>query len=160
MKNNIINYIFTILMVFSCKDSLPVNQQLSGKWKLRNIVQNEVGIDLCRNSEFKKDIIFEFTESEIKVQSLVNLFNGIIVHKGNETIEIQSFGGTKIAGGKDEMACEQTMVEMLKEAQVFKRQSAIVPQGKNDPDLLLIGRELVQSPSTGRGTYLVLEEVK
>lgn len=58
MKNHIINYIFTILMVFSCKDSLPINQQLSSKWKLRNIVQNEVGIDLCRNSEFKKDIIF------------------------------------------------------------------------------------------------------
>jgi heat shock protein HslJ len=172
MKNHIISYIFAISMLLSCKDLTPVNQptyvnqdvsvdqQLLGKWKLRNIVQNEIGAELCRNSQFNKEIFFEFSKTEIRIQSLVNVFNGVLVFKGNEAIEIQNFGGTKVAGSKDEMACEQIIAEILREARVFRRITAIIPKSKNDPDLLLIGRELVQSPSTGRGTYLVLEEVK
>ena len=172
MKNNLKapHFIFLVLVFAACstKDFSPAmidtEQSIIGNWQLHNVVWNATIVSICDSpQQGRRSVEIRFSEKDFQGQNVVNSIGGNYIIDREGGIQIQNYGGTKIAGTTNEMACEHIIDDLMRNAYSYKIHStADLPSKNGEPRqrFLVIGRvNFKQETFDPEGKYLIFKEI-
>lgn len=157
------------LLSCTTTDTAPSNQeialvnQLGGRWRWRNMVVDDLGAgELCYQPQQIKDIDLTIEGNTLSLQSAVNQFRGNATFRPDGTVSVANLvAQTSLTGAAAATTCEQTVIELLRTAKVFRIESGDrFPATKESIDLLVIGPQFLANPQDGKARYVVFERLK
>jgi heat shock protein HslJ len=165
--NQIILILFLLFAVtFSCKQTEIVEtatpiSTLVGKWKLTEILKGDVIDKPCGINTLTRDITLEFTTNSsgmdrflsLNGQSTVNDYSGGYLADSEGNIKIPTIGGTKRAGSREMMECEDNYYTFLTNAQAYR-----ILQIQTIPVKTVLELGVFRDNPKDKGAYLIFEK--
>jgi META domain len=161
--------IILFIISFSCKNTEIVEPEsytaianLTGKWKLIEILRGDIIDRPCGVNMPTRDITIEFTANSSGTSNLLSLNGQSTVNdysagyevdsKGN--IKISTVGGTKRGGSPEIMQCENNYYNLLAESQEYR-----IIQIQTNPVKTVLELGVFRDFPKDKGSYLIFEKV-
>ena len=170
MKTHQRIYLIVIVFIisFSCKKTEIVEPEsstaianLTGKWKLIEILRGDIVDRPCGINTPTRDITLEFTANpsgtsnslSLNGQSTVNDYSAGYEADSKGNIKISTVGGTKRGGSPEMMQCENNYYTLLAESQEYK-----ILEIQTIPVKTILQLGVFRDSPKDKGYYLIFEK--